>query len=249
MIQKLIAFDLDGTLARSKQPIEPEMAALLGKLLGRAKVAITSGGKLEQLVRQVAEHLLPGATLESLYLLPTSGAALFEFRDGAWRPVYQETLSETESAQIEAAMREGGTETGLIDFAAPSDGERIERRGPQVTLSALGQQAPILEKEAWDPGGAKRRALHAAIAAKLPGFDIKTGGTNSIDVTRVGVNKAFGLRKLSAHLGIPIAGMLYVGDALQPGGNDEVVVETGVPVRAVADPDETARVIEALLGE
>lgn len=249
MIPKLVAFDLDGTLARSKQAIDTEMGAILSKLLNKTKVALTSGGALAQLQHQVAEHLPGGSQLENLYLLPTSGAALFEFRDGAWRPIYEERLSEVEIVNIKNAMQQGATETGVIDFSMPSSGERIENRGSQVTLSALGQQASIVEKEAWDPTGEKREKLREVIAAKLSGFDVKIGGSTSIDVTEAGVNKAFGIRKLSTHLNIPVEEMLYVGDALQIGGNDEVVKETGIPVRAVADPDETVRVIEALLGE
>ena len=43
-MKTLIIFDLDGTLAKSKQPIESEMATLLSRLLDVVKVAIISGG-------------------------------------------------------------------------------------------------------------------------------------------------------------------------------------------------------------
>jgi hypothetical protein len=41
--------------------------------------------------------------------------------------------------------------------------------------------------------------------------------------------------------------MLYVGDALYPGGNDEVVILTGVQTRAVANPTETETIIDEIL--
>jgi hypothetical protein len=81
----------------------------------------------------------------------------------------------------------------------------------------------------------------------LPEFDVKTGGSTSIDVTRPGINKAYGVRKISEHLGIPIGEMLYIGDALFPGGNDAVVKETGIPTQQTSGPDETAEMIRALL--
>ena len=40
-------------------------------------------------------------------------------------------------------------------------GEVIEDRGSQITFSALGQQAPIEEKEKWDPDFTKRKKMKA----------------------------------------------------------------------------------------
>ena len=164
---KLVIFDLDGTLAESKQPISPEMAARLCGLLNRMRVAVASGGALPQFIKQVVDRLSTDANLANLYLLPTSGAALYEFQNGSWNKIYEERLSEKEADTIETAMREAAAETSLIDFSEPAYGERIEYRGSQVTLSALGQQAPIAEKIAWDPAHEKRRALQEAIAKRL----------------------------------------------------------------------------------
>jgi HAD superfamily hydrolase (TIGR01484 family) len=245
-LPRLVAFDLDNTLARSKQPLEASMAEALTTLLARTKAAITSGGKLEQLDSQVAQRLPAAAQRANLYLLPTSGAALFEWDGGRWRRVYEETLSAAEQEHIRAQIEAGARATGVVDFSAPSYGERIELRGAQVTLSALGQQAPVEEKAVWDPTHEKRAALRAAIAPLLSEYDVKVGGATSIDVTKRGVNKAYGIRKLAEHLSIPIADMLYIGDELGPGGNDEVVKETGIATRAVSGPEETERLIRAL---
>ncbi|HEX5774629.1 MAG TPA: HAD-IIB family hydrolase [Candidatus Paceibacterota bacterium] len=247
MMPRAVIFDIDNTLALSKEPLAPRMAELLEHLLERTKVAIISGGKLEQFTKQIVSLLPANADLSALFLLPTSGAALYVLDEGRWRPVYEEQLTDAEAARIEDALRKSAEETRTVDFALPAYGERIEYRGAQVTLSALGQEAPIEEKEAWDPTGAKRDRLRDAVAAKLPGFDVKRGGSTSIDVTKRGVNKAYGIRKLSAHLGIPVADMLYVGDALYPGGNDEVVEETGIATEAVAHPGQTETFIEHLL--
>jgi hypothetical protein len=72
------------------------------------------------------------------------------------------------------------------------------------------------------------------------------GGSTSIDVTLPGIDKAYGIRKLRDVLGVSIADMLYVGDALFPGGNDYPARETGATCIQVRDPDETKRVIEAV---
>ncbi|KND51025.1 MAG: phosphomannomutase [Parcubacteria bacterium C7867-007] len=243
----LIFFDIDKTLTSSKQPLTPEMAALLTQLLERTNVAIISGGAFAQFREQIINQLPQSACFERLYILPTSGAALYTYQNGAWKPVYEEHLTDAQAVKIRAAIETAIQETGVIDLGTPSFGDRIEFRGAQVTLSALGQQAPIAEKEGWDPDASKKRILRDAIAPMLPEFDVKTGGSTSIDVTLQGVNKAYGVRKVSEIGSFLISDMLYIGDALYVGGNDEVVKETGIRTHQVSDPDDTMRVIQELL--
>jgi HAD superfamily hydrolase (TIGR01484 family) len=245
---KLIIFDLDGTLTMSKQQLTTEMAALVAKLLSIKKVAVISGGALPQFLKQVVAQLPSDSNFSKLYLLPTSGAALYEFDNGHWKKIYEEHLSEKEAGMIETAMREAAEETGLIDFSKSAYGERIEYRESQVTLSALGQQAPIAEKMAWDPDRVKRQTLREAVAARLPsGFLVCVGGKTSIDVTRRGIDKAYGIHQLCARIGIPESDALYVGDELVAGGNDEAVFKTDAKVKSVTSPAETEKFIESLL--
>ncbi len=247
MTPPLIIFDLDGTLAESKQAVTPEMAALLARLLAETYVGIISGGALQQFLKQVVDRLSGEADKSKLYLLPTSGASLYEYRGCDWRKVYEERLTEEEMRTIAAAMRVAASETHAIDFSAPAYGERIEYRGGQVTLSALGQHAPLDKKLLWDPTRAKREALRAAIAPQLPGFSVKIGGKTSVDITKQGVDKAYGIHQLCERLGIKESAALYVGDELGPGGNDEAVYKTDAKTKAVKDPSETAKFIVSLL--
>jgi hypothetical protein len=246
-MRKLIIFDLDGTLAESKQPLTHEMALSLAKLLAHTRVAVISGGALSQFLKQVVSRLPVDANLAHLYLLPTSGAALYEFQNDDWVKIYEERLSEKEKDSIETAMRAAAEETGLIDFSKPVYGERIEYRGGQVTMSALGQQAPIEEKKKWDPKHAKRHILQANIAARLPGFSVGIGGATTIDVTKRGIDKAYGIHKLCERLKAKEADALYIGDELEAGGNDEAVYKTEVATCVVASPADTLRTIRTLL--
>ena len=263
MIAPLIIFDLDGTLAESKQAITSEVAHLLARLLDKTRVAVISGGALSQFLSQIVAQLPSDANFKNLYLLPTSGAALYEYhlstslesaRDkllkanaSAWEKIYEKHLSEADEHTIEAAMREAIIETGVIDLSIPPHGERIEYRGNQVTLSALGQQAPLAEKKVWDPNREKRDALRASIARRLPDFLVEIGGMTSIDVTKRGIDKAYGLHKLCEHLDIKESDALYVGDELGEGGNDETVHKTDTQTRSVKDPADTVPLIESFL--
>ncbi|MBU6323694.1 HAD-IIB family hydrolase [Patescibacteria group bacterium] len=247
-LPKAIVFDLDQTLSASKVNISPAMAGRLTALLSRIPVAITSGQKFERLLEQVAAFL-PTEALANLYLLPTSGAALFTFDGAGWRPVYEERISDDEARRIISIVEKAGREHGIIDDAQQTWGPRLEHRMNEVAYSGLGQNAPIGPKEAFDPDRARRRAFRDVLIPLLPGYEVRVAGATTIDITKEGIDKAFGLRNLATHLGIPIPDMLYIGDDLGPGGNDEVVIQTGIPTRAVRDPDDTAAYLDGLLGE
>jgi HAD superfamily hydrolase (TIGR01484 family) len=243
----VVMFDLDNTLATSKQDLERSMAVVFAELSTKTKVAVITGGKLDQLKEQVVAQLPPTAALENIYLLPTSGAGLFTYDEREWVKVYEQEISLEESDRIEDLIEQAVADAGTVDLASHSYGERLEYRGAQVTFSALGQTAPVEEKEKWDPDHTKRSKLRDAVASLLPEYDVKVGGLTTIDVTKKGINKAYGVRRLSEFLNTPISSMLYVGDALFEGGNDEVVKETGIMTHAVCDPSETELLIKNLL--
>jgi HAD superfamily hydrolase (TIGR01484 family) len=243
-MKKLIVFDLDNTLAESKTAIDDEMASLLEKLLGVAQVAIISGADMPQFEAQVLTRLPPDQRLHGLALLPTCGTKFFRF-DGTWEKLYSEDFDAAQKRKIIDALDAAVTASGFR--AETTWGAMIEDRGSQITYSALGQQAPLEAKKTWDPDFAKRTIIQGLLAKTLPEFSVRTGGATSIDVTLPGIDKAYGIRKLRDVLGIPIAEMLYLGDALFPGGNDEPVRTTGADCIQVRDPEETKRVIEAIV--
>jgi phosphomannomutase len=244
-MKQLIAFDLDGTLAESKQPLSDEVAALLARLLAVADAAIISGGDWPQFEKQIASRLPAGAVRERLWLMPTTGTKLYRFADGAWRRAYADLFDADERARILAAFDRALADAGLADERIW--GERIEDRGSQITFSGLGQQAPLDAKEAWDPDRAKRTALQATLRAALPDLSIHLGGTTSIDVTRKGVDKAYGLRRLSEESGIALAQMLFLGDAIYLGGNDYPAFTLGLDTVKVRDVAETIAVVTGII--
>ena len=242
-MKELIVFDLDGTLAESKHPIDVEIVELLNTLLSVVRVAVISGGDWPQFQQQLLAPLSDDAQLSNLSLLPTCGAKFYTY-SSSWAQAYSENFTAGENQKIIASLQQVIEVSGLL--AETVWGERIEDRGSQITLSALGQQAPLEAKKAWDPDFVKRASMAALLGALIPEFTVRLGGTTSIDVTRRGVDKAYGLKKLSAFLGIALSKMIFVGDALFPGGNDYPVKELGVASIRVRDPDETKRVIEAI---
>jgi phosphomannomutase len=242
-MKSLIVFDLDGTLAPSKSPLDAEMAALLGGLLDVVKVAVISGGAWTQYQTQLLSHLPAGINLENLSLLPTCGTRFYRF-NGTWQSLYAEDIAANDREKIVHALNVALTQSGFR--AKKHWGDFIEDRGSQITLSALGQQAPLDEKKKWDPDFEKRKKIKTILMPLIPGFSIQLGGATSIDITRPGIDKGYGIKKLQETLGITIADMIFIGDALFPGGNDYPAKQAGVLSIEVRDPHETKRVVEAI---
>ena len=126
-------------------------------------------------------------------------------------------------------------------------GEIIENRGSQLTYSALGQQAAKQEKDAWDPSGAKRAKLAARAGKLLPELTVLSGGSTSVDITMRGIDKAYGVEKFLAQTALEPAQVLFVGDRLDPDGNDYPAVRTGVQTCATTGPGRTQEIIAQVL--
>ena len=243
-MKKLIVFDLDGTLAESKSPLDVEMSKLLNSLLSIVKVAVISGGDWPQFKKQVLANLSHRECLKNLSLLPTCGTKFYRY-DGGWTKIYSEDFTAGEKAKITRALQQVGDDSGFKPVRVW--GEVIEDRGSQITFSALGQQAPLEAKEKWDPDFSKRKKMQERLAQLIPEFSVRLGGTTSVDVTKPGIDKAYGIGKLRDTLGIAIREMIFVGDALFPGGNDYPAEEAGALSIEVKNPHETKRVVKTII--
>jgi HAD superfamily hydrolase (TIGR01484 family) len=243
-MKTLVVFDLDGTLAPSKSSIDAEMAQLLDRLLTFLRVAVISGGDWKQFNTQVVAHLTGDNRLKNLSLLPTCGTQFYQY-DTDWRRLYAENFTDDEKKKIIGSLKQAIEQSG--EKAQKVWGEIIQDRGTQITFSALGQEAPLAEKVKWDPDFIKRKKIRSILDPMIPDFSVRLGGSTSIDITKHGIDKAYGIKKLESILAISIAQMIFIGDALFPGGNDYPAEQAGVTSIRVKDPDQTKRVIEAII--
>jgi phosphomannomutase len=244
-MKKLIVFDLDGTLAESKAAIDAEMAKLFSALLDVAKVAIISGGDWPQFEKQVIAHLPKGTKLAKLSILPTCGTKFYQYKPTGWKKIYSEDFTAAEKKKIISSLNQAVEKSGFM--AEKIWGDQVEDRDSQITFSALGQKAPLEPKKAWDPDFKKRKKIKTILDKLIPDFAVNLGGATSIDVTKPGIDKAYGMHKLHDMLKIPISQILFMGDALFDGGNDYPARTTGADCIQVRDPEETKRVIEGVV--
>lgn len=245
---------MDGTLTPSKSPMQNDVATLLTKLLQRMPVAVIGGGKYGLFKRQfIAKLRCPKKLLDRLFLFPTTSTSFYRYR-GGWKKIYARQLSKRERVEIIRAFKRAFEK---IHYVRPKKtyGKVIEDRGTQVTFSALGQEVVsvlgkkgVLLKKKWrDENTGLKLKLARTLQRLLPNLEVRAAGYTSIDVTRKGIDKAYGLRQIEKHLHIPIKDMLFVGDAIFPGGNDYAVVRAGVDYVKVSGPEEAKRVIKFLI--
>lgn len=247
MQKELVIFDLDGTLAVSKWKMDVEMAQLLEQLSHEAKIAIISGGKYEQFLKQVVPMLTSETQLEHVFFFPTSGASFYRWWGQWWENIYAHNLSPEQIQSIFDAFPKAIEQSGIQIGSDELHGEQLEDRQTQVSWSALGQQCPIELKETWDPDQKKRLQILPYLQEMLPDFDVRVGGTTTIDVTKKGLDKKYGIEKMHEHLAVAYEDMFFVGDAIFPGGNDYACVQMWLDHAKVETIEDTKKVIQNLL--
>jgi phosphomannomutase len=244
--KRMVVADLDGTLAESKLPIDAEMKSILLCLLKQKKMAVIGGGMYSLFQKQLAIPLGNDSMLSNLYLFPTNATAMYSYNGGGWAMSYAENLNDIERNSICSAFNMALDDVG---FAKPEKvyGQQVEDRGTQVTFSALGQEAPIEAKKLWDPNMTKRKAIKSRLERYIPEFNILIGGMTSIDVMRKGIDKAYGIKKITEKLSCSPSEMFFLGDKLEEGGNDYPVKRTGVLCIPVSSVEETKRILKSSL--
>jgi len=245
--KEIFVFDLDGTLAESKSNIDKETATLLEKILTKKKIAVISGGTFSQIKKAVVSKLnLNQKKISNLSILPTSGSSFFQYENKKWKKIYSQKLSKEEMEKIIGNLRKSLSEAG---YKKPRTtyGEIIENRKTQITFSGLGQKAPLEAKLAWDPQRTLRKKIVKLFEKLSPDFETRIGGSTSIDINKKGLDKSFGIEQIKRVFDLGNSQILFVGDALFPGGNDYAVKKTKVETLSVKDPEETKKYLREII--
>lgn len=254
-MKKVIAFDLDGTLTASKSPVEETITNLISKLLNHFEICVISGGKFDQFKEQFIRHLyIDERKLSSLHIMPTCGTRYYRFNNKTkeWEIVYAENFTKAQKEKIITNLTKVVEDLGYRE--EKTWGPDIEDRDSQITFSALGQdiveqlgEEGVAKKDAWDPGNKKKEKISQVLSKLLPEFEVRVGGMTSVDITRPGIDKAYGMKKLMDMLKVKKSDILFIGDRLSEGGNDYPVKAMGIDTIEISDWKETAKVLETIL--
>jgi len=153
---KAALFDLDDTLAESFKPPTGRTIELLSQLLEKMPVAILTAAGWPRIENEFLEPLLRSAHIERLFIFPNSSAQCFTHENGTWKEVFNENLSDDERKRIKEAVLEATNEVNIRD---PQYSPMVIDRGAQIAYAAVGLDAPLQVKKAWDPDQSKRKRL------------------------------------------------------------------------------------------
>ena len=112
-------------------------------------------------------------------------------------------------------------------------------RGDNVDLLHILQQAGVADGQ--------------AVATDLPHLAVRSGGSTSVDISARGIDKSFAVQELARILGIDVHQIIFVGDRMDPDGNDYPAAVAGTRAVRVTGPADTVMlcddIIESLRGQ
>ena len=224
--KKHLFFDLDGTLAPSRQKIKPEITELLLNL-GRT-IIVVSGSENHKIRERVGN-------IDCFHFkLGQNGNQVLDSTNNL---LWENLLSDEEQKLIHEHISRLRL---AITHYIPNENDLIEDRGSQISFSIYGHNAPLEEKQACDADFTKRKILLEKIPFVSDTVDVKIGGTTCFDYFKKGLNKGTNTHRLIETMGWDKNECVYFGDALFPGGNDDSVVGIMDTVE-VTDEEDTAR--------
>ena len=205
---KHLFFDMDQTIAPSRQMILPDMYAYLSSL--PQDIIVVSGSSIEQIPNQLAD-------LRSFRLGQNGNHAI----DQAGLELWHYPLEEHHRTEILDHISEI---VELLEHPLKHEWNPIEDRGAQITFSPIGNTAPVELKKTYDPDRKKRESLLASIPFASQELIVKIGGSTSLDYLHKDRHKGTNVKRLIDLMSWNKDDCVYFGDGLYPGGNDEAVI-------------------------
>ena len=250
----LLVLDKDGTITEPRNPLEPESADAILKVLAQgAIVAVISGAELRRLNSEVVNvlrgRLHDRSVMDRLYLISENGGQLHRFNAATdeFDLVYQVDLWATvgeENLRLMLAIIDETMQRFQIE-RKPERGQVVAERS-QIKFSPLGNIKDDQLRRSFDPEGERRRVWadyikvratqHGLVDGKGLIVDVIVAGTASINVLPRGVSKGYGVDRLAALVGLNNDSIVYMGDKMK--GNDaDVLGRACVVVNVGADAD------------
>ncbi|MDO8563760.1 MAG: HAD-IIB family hydrolase [Nanoarchaeota archaeon] len=235
---KALVFDVDDTITASCQTIKDETANILEKI--RPEIAFLTGTPIPELKRMISSRLN-----RKHHLMGNTGTHYVVVENSAEKEILKDSLNEEEKIEIIIALKQLKAKYNLIPLTSEED--QIQDRGSQITFSVLGRNASSKDKSNYDSDKKKRIEFIFFLNNIINKYEIKIGGTTSIDITPKGRDKAWAINNFMRINNFRKDEIIFFGDQLQPGGNDYAALKTGVKCVAVKNPEQTIEILKEML--
>ena len=231
---------MDNTLSESCRQISDEMAGVISNLVNNGfEFVVIAGSDVKEIKQQVCSKVNA-----KIHVLGTSGTKYYLWNGKELEKVYALNLTEAEKQKILDSLDDLCEKFDIKPVTSKED--QILKRGSQITLSAIGRHAPFEMKEAFDPDKKKRMKWINYLKPKLSEFLIVMGGSTSIDITKKGFDKGYGIKEFARYNHFNLDDILFFGDGIFPGGNDYSVVGV-VDYVKVKNPGDTLSKLKELM--
>ena len=238
--KKIIVADVDETICETCQPISEEMANKINDTIQKGyQWAFISGTDHQNLQKMLSK------ITEDHHILATTGTNYVKIKKKQSTTIYNLAITNDEKKEITNAFEKLITHFNIKSHTTKED--QLQDRDSQITLSAIGRNANIEAKKQYDPDGIKRKEWIGYLKQHLSEtkYDFKIGGTTSIDVTKKGLDKAWGIQQFASHHNILLSDILFFGDKIYPGGNDYPATKV-VDCISVKSPQDTLNKLKIL---
>tara|TARA_Y100000310_G_scaffold345402_1_gene464506 strand:- start:14698 stop:16188 length:1491 start_codon:yes stop_codon:yes gene_type:complete len=239
--KKIIIADVDETICETCQVVSNEMAQQINNMIESGyEFAFISGTKVEDLQKMISSKVN-----NKHHILGTTGTNYTYMKDGMGKLVYNLNFDPQEKEEIIVALQKAIDNFNIESMTTKED--QLQDRDSQITLSAIGRNAPIDLKKEYDPDGSKRQIWKEFLKEHLDPnkYDIKIGGTTSLDVTKKGLDKEWGIKEFANHHGFELHNILFFGDKIYPDGNDFPATRI-VDCISVKNPEETLEMLKKI---
>ena len=246
--KKVIIADVDETICETTQLVTLEMAEMIDSLIIQGFVFVFISGTKEKYLTEMLSNQLK----QKHYLLPCTGMQCIEVLSRTSNEeeliknmVYKNQLSFEERKEIMDALEILVGHFNIVSLTTKED--QIQDRESQITLSPIGRSAPIELKKVLDPEGEKRKMWVTFLKTLLDfeKYDVNIAGTTSIDITRKGQDKAWGIKEFCKQYNFNLSEVFFIGDKTQPGGNDYPATKI-VDFVTVKNPQDTLRKLKEI---
>ncbi|KAI0741541.1 eukaryotic phosphomannomutase [Daedaleopsis nitida] len=245
-LKKLVLFDVDDTLTPPRQPISPEVTALLRDLRKKAVIGVVGGSDFVKISEQLQ---LPGTNVldDFDYMFGENGLTAYKLGKQLPSQSFISFVGE-ERYKVLANF--------ILHYIADLDipikrGTFIEFRNGMINVSPMGRNATMQERndfELYDKQHGVRLAFVKVLREKFAdyGLTFSIGGKISFDVFPNGWDKTFCLRHVEDE---QFEEIHFFGDKTHQGGNDhEIFNDPRTIGHSVTGPSDTVKQLKEVFG-
>ena len=258
MNNKIVLFDMDGTLTESRQKFDSrELEDALYRLTNKGvHIGIITGSDENYLREQMGEMLEKSSCRYKMHLMPCNGTKYFKppsFATQDFIKTYEVSMKEDMgSTDYNNLIKQLiYSQADASNYKIPLTGHFINCRGSLINWCPIGRNATTEDRNKFmeiDRADDLRLKVIEELKEVLSLQDllskvtIKLGGDTSFDIYPKGWDKTHGLRHF------PNWEIWFVGDRCYENGNDyEIYQSCGERAYKTSGPEDTVRIIDDIL--